>query len=108
MGKVAATSSLKPVPTGLMQFLRKTPLLCQRLVLPDLFSIAKLRDKLRIVIENGGLEIIRFARQMPEMEPNRGAIAPWFPGELFIVQVIREVEDNFVDILETVEYIVRG
>jgi hypothetical protein len=45
---------------------------------------------------------------MPEMEPDRGAITFGLPAQLFVVQVIRKVKDNLVNILETVEDIVES
>src|SRR5687768_9156949 len=64
---------------GLLQVFGEAPFLCKGLVLPDLFSIAKFGDELRVVIEDRRLEIIRFARQMPEMETDGGAVAFGFP-----------------------------
>jgi hypothetical protein len=45
---------------------------------------------------------------MPKMETDGGAVAFGFPVELFIVQVVREAQDNFVDILETIKDIIEG
>src|SRR5215216_2953688 len=91
-----------------MQAFGESPFLGKRLPLPDLDPIAKFRTDLWIMTQNCCLEIIRFARQVPEMKSNRGTIALRLPVELFIVQIVRKTKNNLVNILETKENIVKS
>ena len=85
-----------------VQSFREVPLLCETFLLPDLLPVTKLRNELRGVMQGRGFEIIRFARQMPEMESDGGAVPFRFPVQLYIVQTFCQLKDNFVNIFETV------
>src|SRR5262245_59909933 len=43
---------------------------------------------------------------MPEMKPNRGTVSFGFPVEFFVVQVIGEIKDNFVNIPKAMKCVV--